>query len=176
MRLYPFKLIRLIRKLHFCRAAIALMLAIVLFSCRNNTDSAGSWKTYQNDRFGFEFLYPEQWVASIPPETRDGMAFSDPKNPNVEIRGWANYARSNSGTNLPQQSKLPQKPMPPNFTTQQGITGNLEVKINPKVSSMTITLLKNNILYYWQGSAPNQQFDAYYRFFYYIASRYRILV
>lgn len=171
MSLYPF-----FRKLNFSRKAIAFLLVIVLFSCRSTADSAGSWKTYQNDRFGFEFLYPERWVASIPPEARDGMAFSDPKNPGVEIRGWATFARSPSKASRQQPSKVPQKSMPPNFTTQQGVTGSLEVKIDPKISSMTITLLKNNIFYYWQGSAPNQQFDAYYRFFYYIASRYRISV
>ncbi|MGV0026120.1 hypothetical protein [Phormidesmis priestleyi] len=143
---------------------LGMVLTASLLSCGgDDRNSAGNWVTYRNDRFGFEFLHPDRWFASIAPENRDGMAFSDPTNPNVEIRGWA-------GTDLGGQKKL----APSNFTTQQGILGNLEIKLDAKVSSMTMTIVQNKIRYNWQGSAPSQQFAGYYQFFYYIASRFKI--
>ncbi|KAM3101720.1 hypothetical protein ACKFKF_06900 [Phormidesmis sp. 146-12] len=141
-----------------------MVLTVFLSGCgANDRNQAGNWTVYRNDRFGFEFLYPDRWVASITPENRDGMAFSDPTNPNVEIRGWA-------GTDLSNQRKS----TPSNFTTQQGISGNLEIKVDAKVSSMTMTIVQNKIRYNWRGSAPSQQFDEFYQFFYYIVSRFKI--
>lgn len=143
---------------------LGMVLTVFLLGCRaDDRNSAGNWVTYRNDRFGFEFLYPDRWVASITPENRDGMAFSDPTNPNVEIRGWA-------GTEISD----PRRSASSNFTTQQGISGNLEIKLDAKVSSMTMTIVQDKTRYNWRGSAPSQQFDSFYQFFYYIASRFKI--
>lgn len=122
------------------------------------------WQTYRNDRFDFEFPYPADWVKGTPPENGDGVTFSDPKNPQVMIRGWANLMRP---------SRKPKATPAPNFKTEQGVPGRLEIKVENQ-SSFTVTLYQNNVEYNWQGTAPNQQFGSYYRFFDYVASRYRI--
>lgn len=122
------------------------------------------WQTYRNPRFNFEFPYPDGWSQSTAPENRDGAAFSDPKNPAVTIRGWAELMRST------QKSKPKPKP---NFKTEQGVAGRLEVKVE-KQSSFTLTIHQDGVEYNWQGVAPNQQFSDYYRFFDYVASRFRI--
>lgn len=133
------------------------------------------WQTYQNPRYGFEFLYPEGWLASIPPENRDGIAFNDPRNPLVEIRGWASFIST-----APQQRKkavshsAQLSSRQANFTTEQGFSGNLRVQIDPKISSLNLTVTRGSIQYRWRGIAPSQQFDDYYRFFYFVASRYRV--
>ncbi len=123
------------------------------------------WQTYRNSRFGFEFLYPEGWIDSIPPENQDGIAFSDPRNPGFEIRGWAKLKR-------PDQSNQ-QKPTP-NFTTEQGIAGRLDVKVEAQSSVMMLTIDHKDVEYHWRGTAPSSQFGNYYRFFSFIASRYRV--
>ncbi|HTL89083.1 MAG TPA: hypothetical protein VL134_06765 [Leptolyngbya sp.] len=123
------------------------------------------WQTYRNARFEFEFLYPEGWVDSILPENRDGVAFSDPKNPGVEIRSWAEFVRS-----TPAKTPRPA----PNFTTEQGLPGRLDVKVEPQISTIALTLYQNNVEYNWRGTAPSGEFGNYYRFFSFIASRYRV--
>jgi hypothetical protein len=35
-------------------------------------------------------------------------------------------------------------------------------------------LSQNKVKYYWQGRCNSQDFDQYYRFFYYIAQQYKI--
>lgn len=140
-------------------------LITLLWGCQgNDRNSVGNWQTYRNDRFGFEFLYPDGWVASNPPENRDGIAFSNPENPDVEIRGWATADLGNSAKNA----------APSNFTTQQGLSGNLEIKIDAKLSSMQVTIVRNKIRYFWGGTSPSQEFDSYYQSFYYIASRFKV--
>lgn len=121
------------------------------------------WQTYRNQRFNFEFLYPEGWVDSIPPENQDGIAFSDPRNPGLEIRGWAEFKRSNTSAKLQ-----------PNFTTEQGIPGRLEVRLGAQSSVMTLTIQQQETVYHWRATAPSAQFDNYYRFFSFIARRYRV--
>ncbi|MGG6269602.1 hypothetical protein ACQ4M3_36615 [Leptolyngbya sp. AN03gr2] len=123
------------------------------------------WQTYRNPRFGFEFLYPEGWVDSIPPENQDGIAFSDPRNNGLEIRSWAKLKR-------PDQPKQPKAT--PNFTTEQGISGRLEVKVEAQTSTMMLTIDQKDVEYHWRGTAPSSQFGNYYRFFSFIASRYRV--
>ncbi len=151
---------------------LGLVLTVFLLSCSANDSSLSTnWKAYHNERFGFEFLYPDRWVESIPPENRDGIAFGDPQNSGVEIRGWANSERSVSDDRKNQRS---QPTLPSNFTTLQGVLGNLDAKIGTESSSLTLTLAQGETRYYWRGIAPNQQFENYYRFFNYIASRYRV--
>ncbi|MEP0916785.1 photosystem II reaction center PsbP family protein [Leptolyngbya sp. DQ-M1] len=120
------------------------------------------WQTYRNPRFGFEFLYPEGWIDSIPPENQDGIVFSDPKNVGFEIRSWAQLKRST------------QKSQPTNFTTAQGIPGRLEVKVEAQTSMMMLTIDHKDVRYHWRGIAPSGQFSNYYRFFSFIATRYRV--
>ncbi len=162
----------LVRRSRIVWLLLGLVLVGFLSSCGSpdsNLDT--TWKTYRNDRFGFEFLYPDRWVESIPPENRDGIAFGDPRNPGVEIRGWASFERSMSSDRKNQRSN---SALPSNFTTLQGVPGNLNPMIGTESSSLTLTLTQGETRYYWRGTAPNQQFDDYYRFFNYIARRYRI--
>lgn len=168
----------LIRRSCFVRLLLGLILTVFVLSCGPNDSTSTTWKVYKNERFGFEFPYPDRWAESIPPENRDGMAFGDPQNPEVEIRGWAEYERL-APTATPRKSftrnskqQLP-TPSPLNFTTLQGVPGNLDAKIGAQ-STLTLTLAQGETRYYWRGSAPNQKFDDYYRFFNYIASRYRV--
>ena len=109
-------------------------------------------------------MYPEGWVDSIPPENQDGIAFSDPRNNGLEIRSWAKLKR-------PDQPK-PQST--PNFTTEQGIAGRLDVKVDKQTSTMMLTIDQKDVEYHWRGTAPSSQFGNYYRFFSFIASRYRV--
>jgi len=123
------------------------------------------WQTYRNPRFGFEFLYPEGWIDSIPPENQDGIAFSDPRNAGFEIRSWAKLKRSKNSA----------QPKPtPNFTTEQGIPGQIDVKVEAQSSVMMLTIDHKDVEYQWRGVAPSNQFGNYYRFFSFIASRYRV--
>lgn len=128
------------------------------------------WKTYTNSRYGFEFPYPSDWKSLPPPENDDGIVFVAPKKSSVEIRGWA-------GNRLPESIKKGigvKTTTNPNFRTLQGISGVLEVEITNQRSSMTLTLSQNKVKYYWQGRCNSQDFDQYYRFFYYIAQQYKI--
>jgi hypothetical protein len=124
------------------------------------------WQTYKNQRYEFEFLYPEGWIDSIPPQNQDGVAFSDPKNPGIEIRGWAELKRSTTNPKA-------QKPKP-NFTTDQGIPGQLDVKVENQLSVMTLTIHHKDREYNWRATAPTVQFGNYYRFFDFIAKRFRV--
>jgi hypothetical protein len=61
-----------------------------------------------------------------------------------------------------------------NFKTAQGVSGVLVVEVGSLTSSMTLTLQQGQVKYYWQGRSNSEEFDNYYRFFYYIAQQYRI--
>ncbi len=182
------------------RTAWGACLAIALFGCRSSDGLPDRWETYRNIRYGFEFPYPAGWQAVDSPENRDGAAFRNPQNQQVEIRGWASFLRvpKNSGAAAPKlapsptSSIRPAKPLsskarptqvpsqrssslpPANFTTEQGIQGRLQANIEAQTSSLTLVLTHDNVQYYLRGSAPSQQFDVYYRFFNYVARRYRI--
>lgn len=164
------------------KLAFGLALVLSVSSCQPSEKTAsGTWKTYNNQRYGFEFPYPSNWVASPMPDNRDGQAFSDQQNSAVEIRGWAGQSlpdNGSSGVYYTSRAKGHKKYRPKhskqNLTTKQGVTGELEVDIKPDISSMTLTLRQGQIQYKWQGRSPSQQFPDYYRFFYYIATEYRV--
>lgn len=109
------------------------------------------------------------------PDNRDGGAFRDPQNPSVEIRGWAvNQLVKTKELSPKKSAKDSSKSQQENFTTKQGTTGNLQIEIGSKISSMTLRLSRNKVQYNWQGQSNNKQFADYYRLFYYIASQYRL--
>ncbi len=167
-----------VRSCRWLVLACAIALVLILSDCQSsNQRPLGTWKIYHNQRYGFEFLYPSNWVPAPTPSNRDGQAFSGPLQSDVEIRGSAGYswqeieaARYKCACHHhPKVSKQ-------NFTTQQGLTGELKVEVASDFSSMTLTLSQGKILYIWQGRASSRQFADYYRFFYYIASQYRVLL
>ncbi|MBD2432833.1 MULTISPECIES: hypothetical protein [Fischerella] len=150
----------------------AIALSIVLGGCTTTPgfhNSNHTWKTYRNARYGFEFPYPGTW-KSLPSDNADGIVFISPRNNAVEIRSWA-------GMQLPEditQDKTGKTSINPNFTTAQGVSGVLTVEVRQQESVMTLQLVQGQLKYYWQGKAPSPEFSSYYRFFYYIASSYRI--
>ncbi|MEH2171394.1 hypothetical protein [Nostoc sp.] len=150
----------------------AIALLIILWGCTVNDFNAGAiaWKTYRNSRYGFEFPYPSNWTSLAASENGDGIAFISPQNNSVEIRGWASQQLPNSIlTNQESEKKLK-----PNFQTAQGVSGVLVVEVDRRGGSMTLTLTQSQVKYYWQGRSKSQDFQDYYRLFYYIAQQYRI--
>ncbi len=153
-------------------------LVLILLSCHaSNTGMPNSWDTYRNPRYGFEFPYPSNWIAVSMPDNRDGRAFHDPNNPKLEIRGWATNKLSDLKASSPNKNK-PAQESPnsqlKNFTTDQGLTGELLVVVGSDISSMTLTLSQGRVEYNWQGQGESQQFADHYRFFYYVARQYRL--
>jgi len=152
------------------------LLVILLLGCHSsNLRSQSRWNNYRNPRYGFEFPYPSNWIAFPIPDNRDGRAFRDPQNPKAEIRGWAGNQLSEPKTSSPHsQPKALPRTQRQNFTTAQGLTGKLQVDIDSDTSLMTLTLSQRQVQYNWQGQCNSQQFADYYRFFYYVASQYRL--
>lgn len=151
-------------------------LLLVLLSCQqSNVDLPNSWDTYRNQRYGFEFLYPSNWIPFPMPDNRDGRAFRDPKNPSLEIRGWAvNKLPEIKPLSLKKPVKESAKPQLQNFTTAQGVTGELQVEVGSELSVMTLTLSQGKVQYKWQGQCDSKTFADNYRFFSYVATGYRL--
>ena len=149
-----------------------IALFIIMWGCNANNFNTGAiaWKTYSNSRYGFEFPYPSNWTSLAAPENDDGIAFTSPQNKTVEIRGWASQQLPDSiVTNQKSVKKIK-----PNFQTAQGVSGVLVVEVDRLVGSMTLTITQSQVKYYWQGQSKSQDFQDYYRLFYYIAQQYRI--
>lgn len=153
-------------------------LVLLLFSCHASTGGMPNrWDTYRNSRYGFEFPYPSDWIPVSMPDNRDGQAFRDPNNPTLEIRGWAAYQLSDIKALSPKKpTRESPNPQQKNFTTDQGLTGELQVVVGSDISSMTLTLSQGKVQYNWQGQCGSQQFADHYRFFYYVARQYRLPV
>ncbi|MEA5504241.1 hypothetical protein VB735_14170 [Halotia wernerae UHCC 0503] len=147
---------------------VAIALLIILWGCSapslNGSDL--TWKTYHNERYGFEFPYPSNWTALSAPINDDGIALISPQNNTVEIRAWA-------VNRLPNLLTKDQN-INSNFQTAQGVSGEMLVEVGQQVSLMKLTLTQGQVKYYWQGRSQNQEFPDYYRLFYYIAQQYRI--
>ncbi|MEA5617371.1 hypothetical protein VB711_05895 [Cronbergia sp. UHCC 0137] len=146
--------------------------AMILWGCSGNgfESSNQTWKTYRNSRYGFEFPYPGNWDALANPDNSDGIVLVSPQDKTVEIRSWA-------GKELPKSGNLEEemaKKTNHNFQTAQGVSGILVVKVDQQVSSVRLTITRNQVEYYWQGQSNSQKFETYYRLFYYIAREYRI--
>ena len=163
---------------HYIRryGVAGLVVGAMLSGCRpSEVPPASNLQTYRNPRYEFEFPYPKAWVAAEPPTNQDGQAFNDPKNPEVEIRGWAGYRVSSSGKRgKHKRLKDKSEALNQNFTTQQGVTGELEVNVGPKISSMTLTLVQGKLEYNCYAQSPSEKFADYYRLFYNIAGQYKI--
>jgi hypothetical protein len=146
------------------RSFYVIILAAIMCGCSNSTEQATTWKTYANRRYGFEFPYPSNWNTLLSPENQDGIAFVSPGG-DVEIRGWAGNQLRSLEKSVDQRG---------NFKTKQGRSGQLAVDVGLEVSSMNLTLTQGEVHYYWRGQCRNEKFGDYYRFFYYIATEYRI--
>ncbi len=149
----------------------ALILSLALSGCSAPTfqGNSKSWKIYKNSRYGFEFPYPSNW-EEVKPDNDDGIVFISPQKSSVEIRGWAgNQLIKNTDT-----SSNRKKSINPNFKNIQGISGVMTVEIGATESTIGIKFHQGDVKYYWQGKAPSQEFNDYYRFFYYIAQHYRL--
>ncbi|NEP41288.1 MAG: hypothetical protein F6K35_19485 [Okeania sp. SIO2H7] len=149
------------------KTIVGLTIGVVVSSCSGtNSGQSNSWKIYSNERYGYQFPYPNNWENTRVISNADGQAFRHPQNPAVEMRAWAGYNLLNSEDSQPKAAN--------NFITEEGLPGELRVKIGPEISSMTLRLEKGQIQYYWEAEAPSQQFDDYYKFFYYVASQYDV--
>ncbi|NEO30274.1 MAG: hypothetical protein F6K36_07490 [Symploca sp. SIO3C6] len=149
-------------------------------------NAPSNWNTYRNPRYSFEFPYPSNWQALPMPENLDGQVFRDPQNPTLEIRGWAKLLETavSPTTGVNSSSLETQSPtskgdeialsQQQNFTTNQGFRGKMQVEIGTQISSMKLTLSQGQVVYNWQGQSQSENFADYYRFFYEIASQYRI--
>ena len=155
----------------FHRKVYALILLLALSGCGMPSfqGNSKSWKIYKNSRYGFEFPYPSDW-EEVKPDNDDGIIFISPRKNSVEIRGWAgNQLIKNTDT-----TSNAKKSINPNFKNIQGISGVMIVKIGTIESIISIKFHQGDVKYYWQGKAPSQEFNDYYRSFYYIAQNYRL--
>ncbi|GAB4460914.1 MAG: hypothetical protein OHK0037_08960 [Elainellaceae cyanobacterium] len=135
-------------------------------------DEQRTWKIYHNPNYGFEFPYPDNWVPAPLADSQDGRRFRNPYNMDIEILGWASHVSSTPGDSSEQvrRSVL----AAPNFTTRQGLSGQLRVEIGSTVSLMTLTLAEDGVVYFWQGRSPSDEFSKYYEFFNYVANEYTV--
>ncbi|WP_375474462.1 hypothetical protein [uncultured Nostoc sp.] len=143
-------------------------LLIILWGCIASDFNARAiaWKTYSNSRYGFEFPYPSNWTSLAASENGDGIAFISPQDNSVEIRGWASQQLPNDQESV--------KKIKSNFQTAQGVSGVLVVEVDRRAGLMTLTLTQSQVKYHLQGRSKSQEFQNYYRLFYYIAQQYRI--
>ncbi|AFY82745.1 hypothetical protein [Oscillatoria acuminata] len=153
----------------FPRIALGMAIAVLISACTpTNPTVPTQWNTYQNQRFGFEFPYPPDWVALPSPTNQDGRAFHHPDYANIEIRGWGRLKL----TGLDEAEPLPA--FTSNFTTEQGLPALLEVEVGTEESVMRMTLESGDVIYTWQGRSSKDQFGEYYSLFYAIAQNYRV--
>jgi hypothetical protein len=168
-----------LRGYRFSLLSLGLVAAAMLSGCDRLLTPESGWETYQNSRYGFEFLYPKGWIAEPPPDNQDGQAFRAPDRPGVTVAGWASQIPDISDEAAEGEShdlaSISPDPVKENFVTEQGLPGELGVQIASETSSLNLTLEYEGVIYRWQGRSPSQQFENYYKFFSYVASQYRVL-
>jgi len=147
-------------------------LGLVLGACSAvTTPERAQWEIYQNDRYDFAFPYPDTWVPGPVMDNLDGREFRDPHLETVSIRGWASQM---SGPRAVSPAQIPDHEILPNFTTEQGVEGRLQVTIGADVSLLQLMLTQGGVVYYWEGRSPSEVFDDYFKFFFYVAKQYEI--
>jgi hypothetical protein len=124
------------------------------------------WKTYKNNRYGFEFPYPNTWQELKNPDNSDGVVLVLPNKKNLEIRSYASkpllkFSRKTQGKVY-------------NFRTNQGVFSVLTAEVREKVTVIKLTITQEKLEYFWQGQSDSQEFKKYYRLFYYMAQEYKI--
>lgn len=144
--------------------------AMILSGCTitNIYVSEVSWKTYSNTHYSFKFPYPSNWNSSGNSDNNDGIAFVTPNNRNVEMRAWAS---KHLEVSIQEQYSREQTQ---NFQTAEGVFGVLSLDVAQQTTSMTLTITKGQVKYYWRGESNSKDFKEYYRLFYYIAQQYKI--
>ncbi|MBD2154493.1 hypothetical protein H6G02_08215 [Leptolyngbya sp. FACHB-16] len=148
---------------------VGLMLLLGACQPLSNLERA-QWETYQNERYDFAFPHPDNWIPKPILGNREGREFQAPQQNQVTIQGWASQVSEVPSVSSPQ----PEHGMFPNFTTEQGLQGQLEVKIGKDMSNMRLTLTQNGVIYYWEGRSPSDDFDDYFKFFFYVAKQYQV--
>ncbi|MFN6217627.1 MAG: hypothetical protein ACK4V9_14360 [Aphanizomenon sp.] len=151
-----------------CTTTLSIGLYLMLWGCIDNDFQVKDvrWKTYKNNRYGFEFPYPNTWQELKNPDNSDGVVLVLPNKKNLEIRSYASkpllkFSRKTQGKVY-------------NFRTNQGVFGVLTVEVREKVTVIKLTITQEKLEYFWQGQSDSQEFKKYYRLFYYMAQEYKI--
>ena len=151
-----------------CTTTLSIGLYLMLWGCIDNDFQVKDvrWKTYKNNRYGFEFPYPNTWQELKNPDNSDGVVLVLPNKKNLEIRSYASkpllkFSRKTQGKVY-------------NFRTNQGVFGVLTVEVREKVTVIKLTITQEKLEYFWQGQSYSQEFKKYYRLFYYMAQEYKI--
>ena len=151
-----------------CTTTLSIGLYLMLWGCIDNDFQVKDvrWKTYKNNRYGFEFPYPNTWQELKNPDNSDGVVLVLPNKKNLEIRSYASkpllkFSRKTQGKVY-------------NFRTNQGVFGVLTVEVREKVTVIKFTITQEKLEYFWQGQSDSQEFKKYYRLFYYMAQEYKI--
>jgi hypothetical protein len=151
-----------------CAIISGVGIGMISWGCNANNSQLQEtrWNIYRNNRYGFEFPYPNTWQQLGNPDNSDGIALVSPNKKNVEIRAYASKPLLKFATENPQPV--------PNFRTHQGFSGVLAVEAGEKVTVIKLTISQENLEYHWQGQSGSKDFQNYYRLFYYIAQEYKI--
>ncbi|MBD1216633.1 MAG: hypothetical protein H9536_04685 [Aphanizomenon flos-aquae Clear-A1] len=151
-----------------CTTTLSIGLYLMLWGCIDNDFQVKDvrWKTYKNNRYGFEFPYPNTWQELKNPDNSDGVVLVLPNKKNLEIRSYASkpllkFSRKTQGKVY-------------NFRTNQGVFGVLTVEVREKVTVIKLTITQEKLEYFWQGQSDSQEFKKYYRLFYHMAQEYKI--
>ncbi|MFN5593961.1 MAG: hypothetical protein AN488_10720 [Anabaena sp. WA113] len=151
-----------------CTTTLSIGLYLMLWGCIDNDFQVKdvTWKTYKNNRYGFEFPYPNTWQELKNPDNSDGVVLVLPNKKNLEIRSYASkpllkFSRKTQGKVY-------------NFRTNQGVFSVLTVEVREKVTVIKLTITQEKLEYFWQGQSDSQEFKKYYRLFYYMAQEYKI--
>ena len=151
-----------------CTTTLSIGLYLMLWGCIDNDFQVKDvrWKTYKNNRYGFEFPYPNTWQELKNPDNSDGVVLVLPNKKKLEIRSYASkpllkFSRKTQGKVY-------------NFRTNQAVFGVLTVEVREKVTVIKLTITQEKLEYFWQGQSDSQEFKKYYRLFYYMAQEYKI--
>ena len=151
-----------------CAIISGVGVGMIYWGCNANDFQVKNvtWNTYKNNRYGFEFPYPNTWQELRKPDNSDGVVLVLPNKENLEIRSYASKPVLEFSPKTQEQGY--------NFRTNQGVFSVLTVEVREKVTVIKLTITQAELEYYWQGQSESQDFQNYYRLFYYIAQEYKI--